>query len=56
MIDEIVELCGRISSKLDAAIEAEYKFNAEMQIQFEQYSWEITRMSDGLKAVKERYC
>ncbi len=56
IIDETIELCDGIISRIDGMIEGEYKFNAEMQLQFMKYAREIDKVISELKAIKEMYC
>lgn len=52
-LQELIETAQRLSRNLERAASEEKRFCVEIQLRFEQLSWEIYRTANELNEIKE---
>ena len=53
MINELILTAEILCANLDKAAQSERQFNIDICMEFERWSWEILRMTDNIKLIKE---
>lgn len=54
-LDMLIETANRLCNNLDIASQNEKRFNLDICIEFDKYSWEVYKMMNDIKQIKE-YC
>lgn len=52
-LEEIIEIANRICERLDRISENEKKICTDVSLQIEKWSWDIYKMSNDLKTIKD---
>jgi hypothetical protein len=54
-LDELIESANRLCNNLDRAAENEKKFCQDICLQLERYSWDVYRMANNFKEIRESF-
>jgi hypothetical protein len=54
-LEKLIEMCKQLCDSLDRCAEQEKKFCTAVCMQLERYSWEMLRMSDDIRNIKEMF-
>lgn len=52
-IQDLIDIARKLCETLDAAASSEQQFCVDLQLRFEQMSWESMRMADELTEIKQ---
>jgi len=51
-LEELIETANRLSQRLEIAASDEMRFGYDLQLRFEQMSWEALRWANDLQEIK----